>query len=468
MAVELISQILSPTNATYINGVSAERRMSEAILKNMYQGLVERNNRGIDDKWVTEDAATHAAQVFVNRVKPVKMKPRVMGASLNGGSYSDNQHYTETETVGIELLQVLDDPILIPRARQDMIPVDLTAENLEIFSNRLATILNGATAASKLLGVWGLDTPNEVTISSSDISNKLVADKFIEANSLLDEGDDEHGIDMFPTKTRIAVFKPSYRAILKTGGVLVVGGANYGYDILRGAGVDKENIDQRGEDGFIGEIDGVPVHIISNMSLQHAADFLGLPVGEFAKGSDFVGYIASSYACARGVSATDRVKIVDDPNGQGLRLQPYVKFGVATWYPKGVVLLDQKANYNPIALLKALFNGATIAFDLKAAGSRLFPSDGTWTIGATGFTLSGVTAKDAWNTDHLAGAKYFVGTSAVKTVADFYAGYDDATYYGSVTIGTAVSTTIADTNYVNVLAIADDGSVTILSKQYNA
>ena len=76
MALEIISQILSPTNATYINGVSAERRVAPATLKNMFQGLVYKKNRGINDKFVSEDDANSSAQVFVNRILPVKMQPR--------------------------------------------------------------------------------------------------------------------------------------------------------------------------------------------------------------------------------------------------------------------------------------------------------------------------------------------------------------------------------------------------------
>ena len=45
MALELISSILSPTNATYVNGVSAERRFSRAILENFFQGLVEKDGK---------------------------------------------------------------------------------------------------------------------------------------------------------------------------------------------------------------------------------------------------------------------------------------------------------------------------------------------------------------------------------------------------------------------------------------
>lgn len=321
MALELISQILSPTNATYVNGVSAERRFSKAILENSFQKLVEKDDRGVNDNWVSEDDATHAAQVFVNRIKPVKFQPRVQGANKNGASYSANQHYTETETVGIELLQTIDDPILVPRARQDMIPTDLVAKQIELFSNRLATVINGATAASKLLAVYGADAAgdevNMKVISSSDVTNKLVLQRLIEANTLLDEGDQEHGIDIFHPETRIDVFKVTYRPTLFAAGILTIGGANYAYDILKQGGVSHDAQQRKLEDGYIGEIDGNPVHVISNESLQHAAEFCGFPAKEL-KASPFVGYIASSYANARGVSSTERVKVVDEVNGQGM------------------------------------------------------------------------------------------------------------------------------------------------------
>lgn len=471
MALELISQILSPTNATYINGVSAERRFSEAILKNAFQKLIEKDGKGVNDNWVKEDDATHSAQVFVNRIKPVHIKPREMGASKNGASYSANQHYTETETVGIELLQVIDDPILIPRARQDMIPTDLVSEHIELFTNRLSTIINGGTSASKLLAVYLAEASgeevNKVNITATDIANKEVALRFMEANSKLDEGDIEHGIDMFPEDTRIAIFKVSYRPILKGAGVLVIGGANDAYQILREGGISKGDTPRKMEDGFIGFVDDIPCHIISNESLRNASEFMGLPENEL-RTAPFIGYVASSYANARGVSATDRVKVVDEINGQGVRLLPYVKFGVATWYQKGVVTLASE-DYNPISDLKTLFPSADVTFKLKGAGSRLFPTGGTFaSVGTTGFTLNGLNANDDWNTDHLEGVVYYVGTAKATSVADFAKKYASASHKGSVTVGTAVSTTIADKDFINVLAIADDGSVTLLSTQYVA
>ena len=473
MALEVISQILSPTNATYINGVSAERRFSNAVLKNMYQGLVEKGGKGVNDKFVSEDDANSSAQVFVNRILPVKMQPREQGASKNGASFSANKHYTQTVTVGIELLQVLDDPIIIPRARQDMIKVDLLAEQTKIYSDRLATIINGATFACKVLKSWLAGVEGKV-ISSSDVTNKLVLNRFIEANSLLDEGDAENGIDLFPEDSRIAVFKPSYRATLKTSGVLVLGGANYAYDIAKGDAISHESSARRSEDGYIGDIDGVPCHIISNESLRHADGFLGFAEGEI-KASALLGYISSSYANARGVSTSKLTKVVDAVDGQGLILQPYCKFGVESWYPKGNVLLSS-AEFNPFGFLKTTFASSlsSIAFKLKGVGSRLVPSIAISSPGATGATFT-IKAEDDWATSHVVAAVTYVGDTEAKTLAEFMAGYGSASSKGVVTItsggASSVATTdltVADGKFVNCLAISSDGSVAVKGIKYEA
>ena len=476
MALETISQILSPTNATYVNGVSARRNFSAAVLENMYQGLVEKADRGVNDEFVSTKDAEESAQVFVNRILPTKMQPREMGASVNGGSFSANQHYTQTITVAIDILMVLDDPIIIPRARQDMIPVDLLAKQTKIYSDRLATILNGATASSKLMKSWLAEAEgreiNKKVISAVDIAGSTTADnkvlkKFIEANSMLDEGDMENGIDIFPLDTRIAVFKVSYRAVLKGSGVLNLGGANYGYEIAQHGGVDREGRVRTVEDGFIGEIDGVPCHLISNESLQHASQFLGLPALEL-KNSPFSGYIASSYANARGISASEQTKVVDAISGQGLVLQPYTKFGVACWYEKGNVIITS-ADYNPIKGLKDLFNDNTIVFKVKPAGSRLYPViANAITLTSSAFTVN-AEAEDDFGTDHVKGAWYVVGATPATTVAEFLdlcATGEDGTF----TLGTSKSftATLNEGQYVSWLVIADDGSVALASKQYTA
>lgn len=484
MALETITQILAPTNAPYINGINGERRISAAILKNFYQGLVEKDGKGVDDNYVSAGDAEEATQIVVHRVLPVRMRPREQGASKNGASYSQNQHYVQTEDVGIDILQVLDDPILIPRASTDRINVDLLAQQIKIFSDRWATIYNGATTASKILATYVAkangDEVNEVVISSTDISNKAVLERFIEGNSLLDEGDPAHGIDIFPTDTRIAVFRVSYRATLKAGGILTLGGANEVYAILAGSGINNQGEARTADDGFVGVIDGIEVRLISNESLGHAADFLGFPVNEFKKGGIFAGYIASSYANARGASTRERTKVVDEVNGQGIRLLPYVKFGAISWYPLGNVFFTSE-DWNPFGDLKTIFSSvaSALTFKLKSGGSRLYadltPAKLT-SLATTGFTLGALSALDDWGvTNHAKAAYYVVTPTEVTTVSNFLkackAG-NGATYkQGALSVsGQTVNTagTVADTQWVNVLCISDDGSCVIASKQYTA
>ena len=213
MALQTIQQILAPDDAVYINGSAAQLRVSPAILLNLYQGLVEKNGKGIDDNFVSAEAAEDSAQIQVHRILPVNINPRQLGSSKNGGAYSQNQHFTQTETVSIKILEVLDDPILIPRYQTDMLPVDLVATNIRIFSNKLATIINGATLASKYFATYTSKARgkaiNETVLNLADTTGLQIRNQFINANGLLDEGDEDHGIDVFPRDTRVAVVKTS-------------------------------------------------------------------------------------------------------------------------------------------------------------------------------------------------------------------------------------------------------------------
>ena len=471
MAIETIKQVLAPDNAPSINGVRAQSVISKALLENLFQGIVESNGRGISDKYVTEDEANANAQIFVNRILPHNTKPREMGASKNGASFSANGSYTQTETVGIEVLTVVDDPVIIPRARQDTINVDLLAKEIDLYGKMLNTIVNGATASAHLFSAWKAEADgkdyNSVAISEDDITGKNVLERFIEANSLLDEGDPDHGIDVYPTDTRIAVMKMGARPVLKANGVLMLGGSNYAQTILAGRGVSVGAVDNTLENGYWGDIDGVPCHGLSNESLGNASEFLGLERNELKK-SSFLGYVASSYASARGVSMVGQTKIVDAIAGQGLVLQPFTKLGVVSWYPLGqVILFRGDSTKGAIAKLKEIFsaNYASIGWKVKGAGSRLYPVFGTYTVGTSSTTVK-ITALDDNSVDHVVKGAYVVGTAEIKTLEDFYAAYtaSGATKGYLTTLDGANSITVGSGKYLTVLAISDDGSITIASK----
>lgn len=480
MAIEVIQQILAPDNAPTINGVRAEAKISQALLENMFQGLVETAGRGVNDKYVTEEEANTNAQIFVNRVVPIKMKPREMGSTKNGGSFSNDKHFVQTETVGIDILQVIDDTIYIPRARQDTIKVDLLAKNVDVHGRYLNTVINGATAGAHILSAWQGELDGEynaIDITEADITGGKLAQRFMELNSLLDEGDDKHGIDVFPEDGRIAVFKMGFRPILKAGGVLMIGGSNYAQAILKGRSLAEGARDTTSENGYWGDIDGVPCHGISNESLRNASEFMGLPSAELKK-SSFVGYIASDYATARGVSMIASTKIVPAIEGQGIVLQPFTKFGVKSWYPLGNALM-YRGNADKVGFLaemktifekkNAEFNG--ISFKLKGAGSRLYPTFGAVTASKANGIKVTATALDDAGSNHVKLGHYVQTDAPVETVEDFYKACkanginDDLT---SLNGGATTASTITVGKFINVLVISDDGSVALTSVKATA
>lgn len=482
MSVEVIQQILAPDNAPSINRVRAESKISTALLENLFQGLVETNGRGVTDKYATEAEINANAQIFVNRIIPVKMQPREMGATKNGASFAKEMHYTQTETVSIEVLTVMDDPIIVPRARQDTIRTDLLAQQIDIYGRRLNTVLNGATAAAHLLSAWKGDAEgkgfNAINVTDADVTGGKVAQRFVELNSLLDEGDDEHGIDIFPEDGRIAVFKVGFRPILKAAGVLVIGGSNYAQSILKGRSISEGTKDATIENGYWGDVDGVPCHGLSNESLAHASEFLGLPRLELKKGS-FCGYVASDYSTARGVSMIDSTKIVDYQGGQGFVLQPFTKFGVASWYPLGQAIM-YRGNEKKVGLLKALetifkdesATFAKIAFKLKGAGSRLYPEFGMVTASKANGIKVIAKAEDDLGSDHALAGHYVQSDAPIDTVEGFY---NACVATGSVNDdinalnGTATTAgSLVAGKYVTILVIADDGSVALTSVKATA
>ena len=468
MSKEIVAQVLSPENATYINGVSARRLLVDATLKNIYQGLIETSGKGINDRFITSDEANSSAQVFVNRVLPINPLARELGTAKNGGSFANDYHNPQTETVGIKVLTVFDEPIIVARVSQDRIAVDLVSEVIDNWNKGLNTAINGGTFATKIAACLNAGTNgNAVEISSTDISNKVVLQRFIEANSLLDGGDLEHGIDMFPAEDRIAVVKTTFRATLIGAGVLPIGGANFGYEIAKNGALDAQSVVRKLENGFIGVIDGVPTHVISGLSLQYASTFLGLPATELLN-ADLYGHLSSGYGTARGVAMTEEFKIVDSRGGQGIEIQPLVKFGCETWYPKSVVALKGSSFANYATILNTLWsiNGLVV----KGAGSRFYPTVSIDTASTTKVKATYYAYGDAGatGTNYVkADAYYVVSTKPLTTVAEFYAAYTAVgAVKGTLASNTEDSFSATQTagDYVNVITCATDGSITIVSK----
>lgn len=482
---QTIQQVLPEANSPYINGSYAERKLSPVILKAVFQGLIERDGRGSSSRFTLAGAdAMKAAQVLITRVKPIRSTSRQLGASKNGQFLSNATSLTTTETYAINMLEIVDGMLDFPYVQAAMIPVDLMSEQIYSYVRSIYTLLNGANIAAKYLSTYSYlaegNQINTINITSTDVdnavTNKAVQTKFLSANTLLDLGDVDHDVDVFPQETRIAVLQASWRAILKSAGVLVLGGANYAYEILAGDSIERGKASGLIEDGYWGDIDGVPVHGASPFVFREAARFLGftdLDLSIIKGNTTFLGYIASGFANAYGVSALDFMKMVDIPNGVGVRFQPAVKFGVQSFYPLGNVMLTYNA---PTAsdyatgiygALKTLFPTG-VTFQVKSYKSRLYPTASITSLTASALGTT-ATALDDAGVDHIVGGHFAISTTPYETVEQFViAVMTGEVTNDEITLNGSTDITITDGQYITALFIADDGSCTLVSRQYNA
>lgn len=449
MATQLLTNYAAPN----INGISAERILSNQVLENIYQGTIEDDGRGITQRFTTDCSG---AQIRFIHVNPVFAKARELGADINGGNFPSLVHEGSTDSFGLDVLTVLDDPIDLANVSKDMIPVDLLTQYTKSYTDQVNLNINAMTVAGKWLATEKADASGaEVNITSYAEGGNLY-EAFINANSKLDEGVEEQGVSMFPQDDRCAVIQTTYKPILIKNGVLTIGGANYGYDIARKGSVDAGSEPRKNADGFVGYIDNVPVHIAAPLIFKTAGEYVGLQSGDL---KTMIGYISSGFANVRGIAAPRAVKVIDAPQGQGTRLQPLTRMGfkVVEGYEKGNSLIVKDGTTNVLTALKNLFSLADYsAFTLKGAASRVAL---TPVINAAVGTIT--------ITDTKANKIAFcVSANVIKSAYEFTTAYTSAAANakGIATSGVAnAKAGLVQGSKVYVLEIATDGTTKLSS-----
>ena len=109
---------------------------------------------------------------------------------------------------------------------------------------------------------------------------------------------------------------------------------------------------QRGEDGYVGDFDDIPIHCASSQIWSDAEAYLGLPAGELA---EVYGYCSSAMANSRGLAHDNQIKIIDSPDGPGVRLQPQYRFGFESWYATGNRFLVKSTFANFVTKIQTLY-----------------------------------------------------------------------------------------------------------------
>lgn len=369
-----MATLFADISTPYVNDITMRRILSPAVKENIFQGIMLKPGEAVTERY-SED--TDASEIQVLRLKPLANDARELGATTNGAWFNSEAAQTSsTEAYGIQILQTIDRVIDIPTNAQDMVSIDLLSgetTNLAGLVNRnINAISLAAMIAKNFNNVAGFDRKNSnatatsITAVDSNWVTKSASgtymDCIIDAAAHLDDGNSDQGIDAYPEDQRAVIIRPSVKADVVKGMIGLYGGVGV-YDVLRRGGADTETRPKISTTGYIGEMNGMPVYVASNIVWALVEKYLGMTAGDL---DELVGVVCSGVGTGRALAFNSRIKDIPSPNGQGIRLQPKYRFGCECWDPLSVVPIFSATFTNPVtATTNALYVRGTAS---RAAG----------------------------------------------------------------------------------------------------
>ncbi len=341
-----MASILGDIKTPFVNDLTLKRVMSNVVKKNIFQSIFTKPGEAVTEEFSEN---TDAAQIQVIRVKNIDDNAREIGSDTNGGYFnSDGASTSSTQAYPINILNTIDRNIDIPTNAQDMINVSLAEAELANLSGRVARNVNAMTFAVQIAKNFN-DIRNSKVSSNwieLDATNPNYKDAIIEASAQLDDGNDAEGIDAYPDDGRAVFVRSNAKSALLKTGQLIVGGSNAAQDIIRKGGLDANTTPHVATDGYLGEVDNMPVYMASKVVWKLAEKLLGLAEGAL----DGVEALVVSYiGTGRALAFNHAIKMIDSPNGQGRRIQPCYRFGAECWDALSVVPIVKNGFTNPSA-----------------------------------------------------------------------------------------------------------------------
>ena len=358
----MASAILSQFNAPSIDGQAVKRVLAPVIMENIVQDIILRDGYGVTEKFSTD---TDAFEIRVVRQQALDLDARKFGATFNGGFFNNLTEIQPTsQEYGIRLDHIIDRNVDIPSNMQDMFPLDVVGATTQRVGQAVARNVNASTMAEQLRVALtynaaveldadytfgdktytydaALDTP---TIVKHETGVSNWQSTYLTASAKLDNGDERHGVDIYPVDMRVAVWRPEIRAELLKTGQVIIGGSNFAQQMIAAGKVSPDGRPRENMGGYFGDIDATPQHIASKPLWNLAEKYLQLSAGDL---DDVYGMIVSSLGTGRALAFNNTIKTIDSPNGQGMRIQPKYRWGVETWFPKSVILIVEDGFVNP-------------------------------------------------------------------------------------------------------------------------
>ena len=336
---------------------AAKRLLAGRLMQNTTQSLIFRDGYGLTEDF-TQDVM--AAQVRILRHRRPTIKSRTMRETpvANDGHFNTLEpEQPRTKEYKIDLLEVFDQNIDIADVLEQMIGVGALNKEAEGLEQQLTRLVNAYTFAVQIAAALNLDADEGLDGTTYDPANgtlvrvgaqDTLTNKFFEAHILLDDGSVDDDIDTFTHEGRVAVFTPQakFQLISSEKAVFEVGSSRAVELLEIGSAGTLTARPETNVTGYFGHLNATPLHSVSKPIWIIVEEYLGLAAGTLTDGK-FLGMVVASEATGRGVAFMNSIKIIDNPRGQGYRLQPLTRWGVETWIPRGIQLIVTDAFDNP-------------------------------------------------------------------------------------------------------------------------
>ena len=452
-------------NFPKINGVSADVRMSQRVLLNYLQGDSERDGKGVSNYYSGEEVKGAVIRIAKPDLLPIL--PRQLGGDINGGHYSNAVITITNEEYELNILDVYDTVINVPYVALDMIPELKESDWSAQIGKALFIMKNGLSLANKIWKTFQDDFANANVIEFDESKATEAVGNFRscldEAEDLLNEGDLEHGVDIFPEDTRRITYVNGITKYVRALGSFVVGGSNFAQEMLKTGAYSPDDTKNALADGFHGIYGATEMNLLSDMKLAMADSYLGLPDGTI-KACGFLAVNSSAYG---NVFALSDNGIVADgfTFGRGRLLKPLYRMGAASLFTKGNAFIMKKGYVNPFAIFTILGKtpaivgkgsrplnltcevtaASTTAATVKATEVKL----GSWVESTTRATVDATIEKVA----------YVQSDAPIKDIAAFVTAYNaSGAVKGTATSG-AITASLTKGKYLNAVAVTKDGTV---------
>jgi len=349
-----------------VNDTALHVAVSQHVLEALVQNSLYLDGMGIT-QITTSDVGAGAVRVPKLVVSDGKF--RKLGATTNGGWFDTASIVAKgLDEELVELLYIYNTNEDVPMSQNALSLGGLS--NLEMrtrmIGKNIARQMNGGTLATQLVAVVnavvaasGTETGYIFTYTAGTAGS--VYAKFVEACASLDDGDTYNAY--FPYEGRLALIRSSLETEMKTITTNVfLGGSNFAQEMRARGTLSPDAKLPENINGWRGFVNGVPTFLCSAQIWNEAEDWMVVESNSTPVSSGYIdninGLVCSHIATLRGHAFPESIKVIDSPNGQGLRVQPESNFGVKVVFPKGIKLIAKAAFTEGSAALAVLPPGS--------------------------------------------------------------------------------------------------------------